>query len=50
MAARRTAHRRLEGDHALFYGNPQPAWVCDPATGAVLAVNPAAAPIPPENG
>ena len=42
MAARRTAHRRLEGDHALFYGNPEPAWVCDPATGAVLAVNPAA--------
>src|SRR5436305_7959598 len=42
MAARRTAHRQLEGDHALFYANPHPAWVCDPATGAFLAANSAA--------
>ena len=42
MAARRTAHRQLEGEHALFYGNPHPAWVCDPATGALLTANPAA--------
>ena len=42
MAARRTAHRQMEGDDALFYANPQPAWVCEPATGAVLAANTAA--------
>ncbi|TMK89303.1 MAG: PAS domain S-box protein, partial [Actinobacteria bacterium] len=42
MAARRAAHRQMEGDDALFYANPQPAWVCEPATGAVLAANTAA--------
>src|SRR3954469_18028566 len=42
MAARRTAHRQLEGDDALFDANPHPAWVCDPATSAILAANAAA--------
>jgi diguanylate cyclase (GGDEF)-like protein/PAS domain S-box-containing protein len=42
MTARRTAHRQRDGDNAIFYAHPRPAWVCDPATGAVLAVNEAA--------
>jgi diguanylate cyclase (GGDEF)-like protein/PAS domain S-box-containing protein len=42
MTARRTAHRQRDGDNAIFYAHPRPAWVCDPATGAVLAVNDAA--------
>ena len=41
-AAGRTARRPLEGDNALFHAHPQPMWVCEPATGAVLAVNAAA--------
>ena len=42
IVARGTAHRQLEGNDALFYANPQAAWVCEPATGAVLAANTAA--------
>ncbi|HEV3354797.1 MAG TPA: EAL domain-containing protein [Acidimicrobiales bacterium] len=42
MTARRTAQRQRDGDNAIFYAHPRPAWVCDPATGAVLAVNDAA--------
>jgi len=41
-ATGRTAHSQLEGDNALFHAHPQPMWVCEPATGAVLAVNAAA--------
>src|SRR3954463_4045398 len=41
-AARRAAHAQLEDSGALFHAIPRPTWVCDPATGAVLAVNAAA--------
>jgi diguanylate cyclase (GGDEF)-like protein/PAS domain S-box-containing protein len=41
-ATGRTARSQLEGDNALFHAHPQPMWVCEPATGAVLAVNAAA--------
>jgi diguanylate cyclase (GGDEF)-like protein/PAS domain S-box-containing protein len=42
IAAQRQAHAQLENDTALFHAVPQPAWVCDPASGALLAVNAAA--------
>jgi diguanylate cyclase (GGDEF)-like protein/PAS domain S-box-containing protein len=41
-AAQREAHVQLGGDGALFYASPHPSWVCEPATGAFLAVNAAA--------
>jgi diguanylate cyclase (GGDEF)-like protein/PAS domain S-box-containing protein len=41
-AAQREAHTELEDDGVLFHASPHPTWVCDPATGAVLAVNAAA--------
>ncbi|MBV8387965.1 MAG: EAL domain-containing protein [Acidimicrobiia bacterium] len=41
-ATGRTARTHAEDDNALFHAHPQPAWVCDPATGAILDVNAAA--------
>ena len=41
-ATGRTARSQLEGDNVLFHAHPQPMWVCDPATGVILAVNGAA--------
>ncbi|MBV9413046.1 MAG: diguanylate cyclase, partial [Acidimicrobiia bacterium] len=41
-ATGRTARSQLEGDNALFHAHPQATWVCDPATGVILAVNAAA--------
>src|SRR3954469_21741804 len=41
-AAQRDAPHQLEDDGVLFHASPHPTWVCDPATGGVLAVNAAA--------
>ena len=41
-AQRQAAHRSREDDRVLFDAGPQPMWLCDPATGAVLAANGAA--------
>ena len=41
-ATGRKARTQTEDDNALFHAHPQPAWVCDPATGAILDVNAAA--------
>jgi diguanylate cyclase (GGDEF)-like protein/PAS domain S-box-containing protein len=41
-ATGRTTHTPLEGNNALFHAHPLPMWICEPATGALLAVNAAA--------
>jgi diguanylate cyclase (GGDEF)-like protein/PAS domain S-box-containing protein len=41
-ATGRTLRTQLEDDNALFHAHPQPAWVCDPATGGILDANAAA--------